>query len=52
VRVQVVGGSNTVYYLHSDHLGSTTALSSCAAAGPLTPAQLREVQRIVAGEAG
>jgi hypothetical protein len=52
VRVQVVGGSNTVYYLHSDHLGSTTALSTSAVAGPLTPAQLRQVQPIVAGEAG
>jgi YD repeat-containing protein len=43
VRVQVVGGSNTVYYLHSDHpsawlragLGSTTALSSSAVGGGL-----------------
>ncbi|MBK8987678.1 MAG: RHS repeat-associated core domain-containing protein [Chloroflexi bacterium] len=24
LRVQVVGGSNTLYYLHSDHLGSTS----------------------------
>lgn len=28
VRVQVVGGSNSFYYLHTDHLGSTTALST------------------------
>ena len=35
VPVQVVGGSNTVYYLHSDHLGSTTALSSSAVGGGL-----------------
>jgi RHS repeat-associated protein len=35
VRVQVVGGSSTVYYLHSDHLGSTTALSTSAVGGGL-----------------
>jgi len=35
VRVQVVGGSNTLYYLHTDHLGSTTALSSSAVGGGL-----------------
>ena len=35
MRVQVVGGSNTVYYLHSDHLGSTTALSTSATGGGL-----------------
>ena len=35
MRVQVVGGSNTVYYLQTDHLGSTTALSSLAVGGGL-----------------
>jgi hypothetical protein len=35
VRVQVVGGSNSFYYLHSDHLGSTTALSTSAVGGGL-----------------
>jgi hypothetical protein len=32
VRVQVVGGSNS-YYLHSDHLGSTTVLSTSGVGG-------------------
>ena len=29
-RVQVVGGSNTRYYLHSDHLGSTSLATTTA----------------------
>jgi RHS repeat-associated protein len=32
LRVQVVGGSNTLYYLHSDHLGSTSLATTTSGA--------------------
>jgi hypothetical protein len=32
LRVQVVGGSNTLYYLHSDHLGSTSLAATTSGA--------------------
>jgi len=28
LRVQIVSGSNTLYYLHSDHLGSTSLMTN------------------------